>query len=645
MKLLGALVACIFAIALPFWYYLFSVSEIRDSLTIETTFIAKSVEKIIQARPDMWEFESVRLHEIVSQPTIDGKRRERVVRNAAGNVVAKNDSVTRRPFVSVSVVLFDSGRPAGAFEARHSIRTPIVFTVLLGIFSTFLGVLIYVIFRTYPIKTLEGTLAELRQAEEAQRLSRETAERLAEETAVIAEIGWLVGSTLEIDEVYERFAIEARKRIPFDRLTINLNDRYQNTVTMAYVFGADVPGRRRGDSFPLQGSVNEALTHTRTGMLFHPAVVDELTGQYSHLLSTFQAGLRSFMSVPLISRDEVIGVLHFRSKKPDAYKEQDLRLAERIGAQIAGAIANAKMYADLKKTEKTLRESEGRFRGLVEQAAVGVAEIEMSTGRFFTVNRRLCEMVGRTEAEMLSTTFDAITHPEDLHLHEEKAALLMAGKIGHYSLEKRYLRKDGETVWINTTVSPLWKPGEKPGRNMIVIEDITERKRMEAELREMSLRDLLTELYNRRGFIALAEQQLKAANRARRPLKLTFIDCDRLKWINDALGHQEGDRALIDTAHILRQTFRGSDIIARLGGDEFAILSLDVAEMNHEDFSRRLQQHINAYNEMESRPYKLSLSWGMALYNPESPISLDQLISAADGLMYDQKKAKATRAD
>jgi diguanylate cyclase (GGDEF)-like protein/PAS domain S-box-containing protein len=645
MKLLGALVACIFAIALPFWYYLFSVSEIRDSLTIETTFIAKSVEKIIQARPDMWEFESVRLHEIVSQPTIDGKRRERVVRNAAGNVVAKNDSVTRRPFVSVFVVLFDSGRPAGAFEARHSIRTPIVFTVLLGIFSTFLGVLIYVIFRTYPIKTLEGTLAELRQAEEAQRLSRETAERLAEETAVIAEIGWLVGSTLEIDEVYERFAIEARKRIPFDRLTINLNDRYQNTVTMAYVFGADVPGRRRGDSFPLQGSVNEALTHTRTGMLFHPAVVDELTGQYSHLLSTFQAGLRSFMSVPLISRDEVIGVLHFRSKKPDAYKEQDLRLAERIGAQIAGAIANAKMYADLKKTEKTLRESEGRFRGLVEQAAVGVAEIEMSTGRFFTVNRRLCEMVGRTEAEMLSTTFDAITHPEDLHLHEEKAALLMAGKIGHYSLEKRYLRKDGETVWINTTVSPLWKPGEKPGRNMIVIEDITERKRMEAELREMSLRDLLTELYNRRGFIALAEQQLKAANRARRPLKLTFIDCDRLKWINDALGHQEGDRALIDTAHILRQTFRGSDIIARLGGDEFAILSLDVAEMNHEDFSRRLQQHINAYNEMESRPYKLSLSWGMALYNPESPISLDQLISAADGLMYDQKKAKATRAD
>src|SRR4030042_5011062 len=84
--------------------------------------------------------------------------------------------------------------------------------------------------------------------------------------------------------------------------------------------------------------------------------------------------------------------------------------------------------------------------------------------------------------ELLATTFQAITHPEDLHLHEEKTALLAAGKIGHYSLEKRYLRKAGETVWVNIEVSPLWKPGEKPGRNMIVVEDITERKRVEEEL-------------------------------------------------------------------------------------------------------------------------------------------------------------------
>ena len=123
---------------------------------------------------------------------------------------------------------------------------------------------------------------------------------------------------------------------------------------------------------------------------------------------------------------------------------------------------------------------------MVEQAAVGMAEIEMSTGRFFTMNRRLCEMVGRTEEELLATTFQAITHPEDLHLHEGKTQMMLAGEgeIGHYSLEKRYLRKDGAIIWVNITVSSLWKPGETPGRNMMVVEDITERKQAEDALRE-----------------------------------------------------------------------------------------------------------------------------------------------------------------
>jgi diguanylate cyclase (GGDEF)-like protein/PAS domain S-box-containing protein len=323
---------------------------------------------------------------------------------------------------------------------------------------------------------------ERRQVEEEQCQSRETVERLAKEMTILAEIGRLIGSTLDIDAVYERFAAEAKKLIPFDRLTVNLNHRDQNAIVVAYTFGLNVPGRKPGESFPLQGSVNEVLARTKVGMLLHPTSVDELqTGQYSHLVSTFQQGIRSFMSVPLISKDDVIGVLHFRSKKAGAYTDQDLRLAERIGAQIAGAIANSQLLLSIKKADSSLRESEGKFRALVEQAAVGVAEVEMATGRFFTVNRRLCDMVGRTEAELLATTFQAITHPEDLRLHEEHATLLLAGKIGHYSLEKRYLRKDGETVWVNITVSPLWKPGEKPGRNMVVVEDITERKRVQEE--------------------------------------------------------------------------------------------------------------------------------------------------------------------
>lgn len=479
------------------------------------------------------------------------------------------------------------------------------------------------------------------QAVEEQRRNRETAERLAKEMAIVAEIGRLIGSTLDVAEVYGMVAAETGKLIPFDRLSVNLNNPRENTLNVVYASGLDVPGRRPGDSLPLKGSVSEVIIRKRTGMITRPADAEQTTGRFPVLVNDVEAGLRSMMSVPLISRDEVIGTLHFRSKKPDVYTKQDLRLAERIGAQIAGAIANARFFADLKKTETSLRESEARFRALFEQAAVGVAEMDIVTGRFLTVNRRLCEILGRTEEEMLATTFMAITHPEDLHLHDRKTALLMAGKIGNFTLEKRYIRKDGAIVWVNITISPLWQRGEATGRHISVVQDITERKRMEEEIREMSLRDPLTELYNRRGFITLAEQQLRAANRTNQQMLLSFIDVDDLKKINDTLGHEEGDKALTGTAQIIRNTFRESDIIARLGGDEFAVLAIDTADLDHEVFSKRLQQHIDAFNAEGNRQYKLAMSQGSAIYDPESPVSLDHLMSLADEMMYAQKKSKA----
>ena len=168
-------------------------------------------------------------------------------------------------------------------------------------------------------------------------------------------------------------------------------------------------------------------------------------------------------------------------------KDGNVRWAElnAIVVNWKGKPATLNFLSDIterKQAEEVLRESEARFRAIFEQAAVGVAEIEMSTGRFVTVNRFFCEMVGRTEEEMLATTFQAITHPDDLHLHEDKMAQLMAGKIGYYDLEKRYIRKDGEIIWVNLASSPLWKLGEAPSRNIVVVQNITERKRVAQEI-------------------------------------------------------------------------------------------------------------------------------------------------------------------
>jgi diguanylate cyclase (GGDEF)-like protein/PAS domain S-box-containing protein len=170
--------------------------------------------------------------------------------------------------------------------------------------------------------------------------------------------------------------------------------------------------------------------------------------------------------------------------------------------------------------------------------------------------------------------------------------------------------------------------------------DVTERKRMEEELKALSLNDGLTGLYNRRGFITLAEQQLKFAYRMKRGIVLLFADLDGLKLINDNFGHREGDRALIDTAYLLKNTFRGSDITARIGGDEFVVLALDTNEAYCEVLISRLKKNISIHNTKEDRPYKLMLSVGTAHYDPENPCTIEQLLEYADKLMYEEKQRK-----
>jgi len=163
--------------------------------------------------------------------------------------------------------------------------------------------------------------------------------------------------------------------------------------------------------------------------------------------------------------------------------------------------------------------------------------------------------------------------------------------------------------------------------------------RGEEALLVLSLIDELTGLYNRRRFFILAEQYIKLSVRTKKRLKLLFIDMDDLKWINDHYGHNEGDQALIDLANILKKTFRESDIIARIGGDEFVVLSESTDE-NGEIVMPRLYENIKDYNAKRSRRYTLSISVGTTQFDPNYPISIDELLSKADALMYAQKRKR-----
>jgi two-component system cell cycle response regulator len=166
-----------------------------------------------------------------------------------------------------------------------------------------------------------------------------------------------------------------------------------------------------------------------------------------------------------------------------------------------------------------------------------------------------------------------------------------------------------------------------------------ERHRLQRTLQSLSLIDDLTSLHNRRGFLALAGQQLRLILRKGSAL-LVYLDLDDLKAINDTYGHLEGNRALIGTANILRACFRQSDIIARLGGDEFCVLMTNACKDSAQQVRKRLQQRIDFTNALSASRFRLSLSVGIADVPAVRQPPLEELLRLADALMYDQKRNK-----
>ena len=164
--------------------------------------------------------------------------------------------------------------------------------------------------------------------------------------------------------------------------------------------------------------------------------------------------------------------------------------------------------------------------------------------------------------------------------------------------------------------------------------------KLQEKVRTMAVTDELTGLYNRRGFFSLAEKLLQLCKREKKGIFMLYTDLDGLKKINDTFGHKEGDMALIDIANILRNNYRESDIIARISGDEFVVIPIGTTEDSTKIATSRLQKSIEIHNSEINRSYKLSLSFGIAYYDPENPCSIDELLVQGDKLMYEQKRHK-----
>ena len=234
------------------------------------------------------------------------------------------------------------------------------------------------------------TYAEQRRIDQALRESEETARQMAEENAARAEIGRIISQSMDFDDIYRRFAEEVGNIIPVERIVIGLADEEGSAIVNAYVAGVDVPGRRRGDSQRLRGTLSEAVIQAGAGRIIHVAQDD--TGAALHfpgLLPEIDAGIRSFLSVPLASPAGVKGCLHIRSTRENVYSEDHLRTGERVGLQIAGAIANSQLYAQLESAKDELERQADELTHSNAELEGAKAELERQADELTRSNAEL----------------------------------------------------------------------------------------------------------------------------------------------------------------------------------------------------------------------------------------------------------------
>lgn len=269
--------------------------------------------------------------------------------------------------------------------------------------------------------------------------------------------------------------------------------------------------------------------------------------------------------------------------------------------------------------------------------ADGIATTSVA-GTLEFVNAAFARMHGLTPQELLHTPWTALYEPsEAARLGRDIVPEVLHS--GFWQGETTGRHADGTTYpqELSLTLMPH-------GGLVTVARDISERKDAEAQLRRLSLRDALTGLYNRRGFLEQTDSTLKLAARQGVHCALLYGDVDAFKSVNDGFGHDAGDTALRTVADILTTTFRDTDLIARLGGDEFTILAIDVRPHDLQQILDRVDEAMALSNRERSvdhtRSWQLGISLGAAYFDPDAPMHLEELLRLPDEALYEQKRLR-----
>ncbi len=313
--------------------------------------------------------------------------------------------------------------------------------------------------------------------------------------------------------------------------------------------------------------------------------------------------------------------------------ELQRELLEMYATQAGIAVDNARLA-------ERLRASEESFRLAFENAPIGMSMVDLAAetaGRFLSVNEAMCRMLGYSRRELQERRIEDITHADHRDADVDVISRVINGEIDGYELEKRYVRADGQTVWVSLHTSVVRDSSGTALFGISQFEDVSDRRAEHQELTRRARLDPLTGLLNRGALAGRVEECIAEARVSGRPGALLFCDLDAFKPVNDTHGHGTGDKVLAVVARRLEAQVRARDTVARFGGDEFVVVADDLDGATLAELVDRLRETVAAPIDIGGLTCHLSVTIGQVRVTGSAHESADALVADADMDMYLRK--------
>ena len=487
------------------------------------------------------------------------------------------------------------------------------------------GTLIHVAIDVSPIKDSKGNLigastighdiTERKRAEDQIRQSKELSEALNR-------INALIYSTLDLDEIMNRVVVEAARAAGADAAVIYLPE--DDYWIARYIYGLpELAGKHLTEEDIKYSTI--AVKERRPVLINNVLSNKEMCG----VLVT-EYGVKALLDAPLIIGEDIIGDFSIYScTAVEVFSEQHVDFINKVTASVSLAVKNAHLF-------KSLRESEERFRTLADNISQ-LAWMADEKGDIFWFNNRWFEYTGTTPDEIKGKGWQKVLHSG--HAPRVLESIRRSFEAGEPWEDTFPVRgKDGNYRWFLARAIPIRNEQGTVVRWFGTKTDITERMRMEEEMKQMAQHDILTGLPNRRLFTEIIAVELAEARRNDKKLAIFFLDLDRFKEINDTLGHETGDELLKQVAARLKASVRVSDTIARMGGDEFNVIIPDIYYPEYaSEVAQKILNEIRRPFTVNGHELNVSTSIGISIF-PHDSEEIDTLLRYADIAMYHAKE-------